>query len=75
MDQGICLREFLEQFRLLFSGQADAGIRVDMLDPVASVRHLAQASSTSLRRAASPCAILICAGYFTPRRSNLVLQE
>jgi hypothetical protein len=44
MDQGICLREFLEQFRLLFGGQADTGIRDDKLDPVASVRHLAQAS-------------------------------
>jgi hypothetical protein len=39
--QGICLRELLEQFRLLFGGQADAGIRDGKLDPVASVRHLA----------------------------------
>ena len=39
--QGICLREFLEQFRLLFGGQADAGIGDSKLDPVAAVRHLA----------------------------------
>jgi hypothetical protein len=39
--QGICLGEFLEQFRLLFGGQADAGIRDGKLDPVASVGHLA----------------------------------
>jgi hypothetical protein len=38
--QGISLGEVLEQFRLLFGGQADAGIRDGKLDPVASVRHL-----------------------------------
>jgi hypothetical protein len=37
--QGIGLGEFLEQLRLLFGGQADAGIRDGKLDPVASVRH------------------------------------
>src|SRR6266566_5381052 len=37
----IRLGEFLEQFRLLFGGQADASIRDGKLDPVASVRHLA----------------------------------
>jgi bifunctional non-homologous end joining protein LigD len=40
--QGIGLGEFLEQFRLLFGGQADASIRDGKLDPVASVRHLAR---------------------------------
>ena len=39
--EGIGLGEFLEQFRLLFGGQADAGIRDGKLNPVASVRHLA----------------------------------
>jgi hypothetical protein len=39
--QRICLREFLEQFGLLFGSQADAGIRDGKLDPVTSVRHLA----------------------------------
>src|SRR5262249_21523054 len=40
---GICLSEVLEQFRLLFGGQADAGIRDGKLHPVAAVRHLAHA--------------------------------
>jgi hypothetical protein len=39
--QGIGLGEFLEQFRLLFGGQADTGIRDGKLNPVVSVRHLA----------------------------------
>src|SRR5262249_20024578 len=39
--QGIWLGEVLEQLRLLFGGQADAGIRDGKLDPVAAVRHLA----------------------------------
>src|SRR5262249_53162416 len=41
--QGIGLREILEQFRLLFGGQANAGIGDRKLDPVASIRHLAHA--------------------------------
>src|SRR5262249_58205603 len=41
--QRICLREILEQLRLLFGGQADAGIRDSKLGPVAAVRHLAAA--------------------------------
>jgi hypothetical protein len=32
--QGISLGEVLEQLRLLFGGQADAGIRDGKLDPV-----------------------------------------
>jgi hypothetical protein len=39
--QGIGLGEILKQFRLLFGGQADAGIRNRKFDPFASVRHLA----------------------------------
>src|SRR5262249_58658314 len=39
--QGIGLGELLEEFRLLFGGQADASIRDGKLDPVVSVRHLA----------------------------------
>src|SRR6266481_4143778 len=39
--QGICLGKFLEQFRLLFGGEPDAGIRDGKLDPVATVRHVA----------------------------------
>jgi hypothetical protein len=35
--QGIRLSEFLEQLRLLFGGQADAGIGNGKLDPVASL--------------------------------------
>jgi hypothetical protein len=40
-SRAISLGEVLEQLRLLFRGQADAGIRDGKLDPVASVRHLA----------------------------------
>jgi signal transduction histidine kinase len=39
--EGIGLGEFLEQFRLLFGGRANAGICDSKLDPVAAVRHLA----------------------------------
>src|SRR5215831_8473154 len=39
--QGIGLGEILKQFRLLFGGHADTGIRNRKLDPVAAVRHLA----------------------------------
>src|SRR5262249_48710126 len=39
----IGLGKILKQFRLLFGGQADAGIRDGKLDPVAAVRHLAHA--------------------------------
>jgi hypothetical protein len=43
--QRVCLGELLEQLRLLFGGQADAGIRDGKLDPIASVRHLAHPQS------------------------------
>src|SRR5262245_10915641 len=39
--QGISLGEILEQFRLLFGGHADAGVRNGKLDRFESVRHLA----------------------------------
>jgi hypothetical protein len=39
--QGIGLGEILEQFRLLFGGEADAAIGDGKLDPIASIRHFA----------------------------------
>jgi hypothetical protein len=47
--QGICLREFLEQFRLLFGGQADAGIGDSKLDPQSR-----PSATLRTRRATSP---------------------
>src|SRR5260221_8467420 len=44
--QGIGLGEFLKKFRLLFGGQADAGIRDGKLDPVTSVRGGASGNRT-----------------------------